>query len=76
MIILLHCNWNLHHKTPIKIEFSPDDVLYVASTRAKNDVPSVASLSLKQDRLFEISVESGGIATEIKMERDYIDVYE
>ncbi|VDN18827.1 unnamed protein product [Gongylonema pulchrum] len=57
----------------------PSDVLYVASTYVQNggpfrdDVPAVASLSLDQNRLFDVSARGVGTGTEIKMERSVED---
>lgn len=59
----------------------PSDVLYVASTYVQNggpfrdDVPAVASLSLDQNRLFDVSVQGVGTGTEIKMERRFRGQY-
>uniref|UniRef100_A0A915ADH7 Sema domain-containing protein n=2 Tax=Parascaris univalens TaxID=6257 RepID=A0A915ADH7_PARUN len=58
----------------------PRDVLYVASTYAQNgsywdDVPAVASLSLAQETLFDVSVQGVGTGTEIKMERQFRGQY-
>ncbi|VDK56805.1 unnamed protein product [Anisakis simplex] len=57
-----------------------EDVLYVASTYAHNgsywdDVPAVASLSLAQETLFDVSVQGVGTGTEIKMERQFRGQY-
>ncbi|VDM16360.1 unnamed protein product, partial [Wuchereria bancrofti] len=57
------------------------DVLYVASTFVQNggpfrdDVPAVASLSLDQNRLFDISAQGVGTGTEIKLERKFRGTY-
>uniref|UniRef100_A0A8R1XYX6 Sema domain-containing protein n=1 Tax=Onchocerca volvulus TaxID=6282 RepID=A0A8R1XYX6_ONCVO len=57
------------------------DVLYVASTFVQNggpfrdDVPAVASLSLDQNRLFDVSAQGVGTGTEIKLERKFRGPY-
>lgn len=56
-------------------------MLYVASTFVQNggpfrdDVPAVASLSLDQDRLFDVSAQGVGTGTEIKLERKFRGPY-
>ncbi|VDN05642.1 unnamed protein product [Thelazia callipaeda] len=61
--------------------FQSDDVLYVASTYVQNggpfrdDVPAVASLSLDQNRLFDIFAQGVGTGTEIKLERKFRGPY-
>lgn len=41
----------------------------------RDDVPAIASLSLDQNRLFDVSVQGVGTGTEIKMERRFRGQY-
>ncbi|MFH4980273.1 hypothetical protein AB6A40_006982 [Gnathostoma spinigerum] len=60
---------------------TPSDVLYVASTYVpsggpfRDDVPAVASRSLDQNHLFDVSVQGVGTGTEIRMHSGYREKY-